>query len=79
MTIEVFAKYSFIELPEKTPNKYFFAVYGSFHKIDVFPLVVFFISNFNLCYLKSSINEAILKSGFNIIGLAKPGHEILLS
>ncbi len=53
------AKYSFVELPEKTPceRNFVFAIYGHFYEIDVFPLGAFSIRNFNLHNLKA--NELI--------------------
>ncbi len=50
---------NFLELPEKLPHasiKIFFAIYGSFCEIDVFPLGVFSIFNFNLRNLKGNGN-----------------------
>ncbi len=58
-----FAKYSFFELPEKPPHgsvKTFFAIYGSFCEIAMFPLGVFSIRNFNLHNLKGNVSLVLV-------------------
>ncbi len=56
-----FVIYSFFELPEIPPHasvKTFFAIYGSFCKMYVFPLGIFSLCNFSLCNLKGNGNAA---------------------